>query len=137
MAMTNDVRLPLSLKIVAWLFLITGIFSAIDIILAIAQKSISINFGILGIPIFWGLLNRRSGWRICGLVLIWFVLIVIPIVFIASLLGNEPAYFEVFRIRISRIPRWVASVVCVPFFLLVLWEYRVLVRPDIKALFKP
>ena len=135
--MTNDVKLPLSLKIVACLFLITGIYSVVDIILGIAQRGIYINFGVLGIPIFWGLLNRRSGWRICGLVLIWFGLIVIPIVFIASLLGNEPAYFEVFRIRISRIPRWVASVVCVPFFLLVLWEYRVLVRPDIKALFKP
>ena len=135
--MINDVKIPLSLKIVAYLFLLGGIWAAVEIVAKLARGIIFINLGILSIPICWGLLNRRNGWRICGLVFIWIGLIGIPIIFLLSLFASGQGHFEVFGMRVGRLPVWVISVVCVPIFLLALWEYHVLVRPSVKALFKP
>ena len=135
--MSDDMKIPRSVKIVAYLFLFGGICSVIDIIVALTRGLIYLNLGVLGIPIFFGLLNRRNGWRVCAMVFLWIGFIVIPIVFLMGLVGDVPGYFEVFRIKVARIPSWVTSVASIPIFFLILWQYRVLMRPEIKALFKP
>lgn len=127
--------IPTPLKVVAWLFIIGGIWAVIEVLVALTQSRISINFGVLGLFIGPGLLKLRPGWRTCALVFLWIGLIGFPIIFLLGLSGKVPAYFEMFGVKLARIPSWWVSVGVVPFFLLVLWQYRVLTRPDIRRLF--
>ena len=69
------------------------------------------------------------------MVLLWFGLISFPIMFLLGLSDAVPAYFQVFGINVARIPGWIVSVGTIPFFLLVIWQYRVLIRPDVRRLF--
>lgn len=132
---TGPPAIPSALKIVAWLFIIGGICAVIEVVVALTQNRISINFGVLGLFIGPGLLKLRRGWRTCALVFLWIGLIAFPIIFLLGLSGTIPAYFEVFGIKLARIPSWWVSVGSIPFFLLVFWEYRVLTRPGVRALF--
>ena len=132
---TGPPTIPSALKIVAWLFIIGGILAVIEVVVALTQNRISINFGVLGLFIGPGLLRLRRGWRTCALVFLWIGLIIFPIIFLLGLSGTIPAYFGVFGIKLARIPSWWVSVGTIPFFLLVFWEYRVLTRPDVRSLF--
>ena len=128
-------KTPTSLKVVAVLFIIGGVLAVIEILVALTHGRININFGVLGLFIGPGLLRFSRGWRTCGLVFLWIGVIVIPIIFLIGLTGRMPTYFMVFGVRLARIHPWWVSVAAVPFFLLVLWQYRVLTRPDIRRLF--
>jgi len=132
---TGPPVIPSALRIVAWLFIIGGILAVIEVLVALTQSRISINFGVLGLFIGPGLLRLRRGWRTCALVFLWIGLIVFPLIFLLGLSGTIPAYFEVFGIKMARIPSWWVSVGTIPFFLLVFWQYRVLTRPQIRTLF--
>lgn len=127
--------LPGSLNVVAGLFIISGIFAVIEMAVALTQNRISINFGVLCLFIGPGLLKLRRGWRTCALVYIWIGLVAFPIIFLLGLSGTVPGYFHVFGIQLDRIPGWWVSIGAIPLFLVALWKYKVLTRPDIKALF--
>ena len=133
--MDMDKRLPGALKIVAALFVIGGILAVIEVVVSLMRNRLSLNFGVLGLFIGVGLLRLRRGWRTCAVVFLWFGLILLPIVFLLGLLGVIPAYLQIFGVRVARVPGWTVSAAAIPFFLLVLWQYRVLVRPDIRSLF--
>jgi hypothetical protein len=128
-------NIPVSLKIVAWLFIIGGIFSVIEILFALTQSRIKIDFGVLGLFIGPGLMRFSRGWRTCALVFVWIGLIILPIVFLIGLSGRIPAYFELFGTKVTRPPGRLVSIGLIPFFLLFIWEYRILTRPAIKSLF--
>ena len=133
--MTESAKIPSALRVVAYIHLVMGILSVVKFIVLLFHSRLSFEFGILGIPIFFGLLNLRSGWRVCAMVLLWFGLIFIPIIFLLGLSGAVPAHFQIFGIKVARVPGWLVSVGTIPFFLFVLWQYRVLVRPDVRRLF--
>jgi hypothetical protein len=134
-AASTPSKVPTSLKVVAVLFIIGGVLAVIEILVALTHGRININFGVLGLFIGPGLLRFSRGWRTCGLIFLWIGLIVIPIIFLIGLTGTFPTYFMVFGVRVARIHPWWVLVAAVPFFLLVLWQYRVLTRPDIRRLF--
>ena len=125
--------IPLSLKIVAWLFIIGGISAVIEILISLAHGRINFNFGVLGIPAGFGILKLSRGWRVCGLVLLWFGLIITPIIFIIGL--TKPATVSILGYPTGKVPGIVVSIIAIPIFLLLIWQYRVLTRPDIKELF--
>lgn len=133
--MSESAKIPTPLRVVAYIHLVVGILCVIEFIVLLFHSTFSLQFGILGIPIFFGLLNLRNGWRVCAMVLLWFGLISFPIMFLLGLSGAVPAYFQVFGINVARIPGWIVSVGTIPFFLLVIWQYRVLIRPDVRRLF--
>ena len=133
--MNEPLNIPTSLRVVAILQLIMGVLSVIKFFVLLANGTFSIEFGILGIPIYVGLLRFRNGWRICALVIIWIGMIVTPIMFIISLAAAGRTHFQLFGVNVMRIPGWVAALLVIPFFLLVYWQYRVLTRPDIRRLF--
>jgi hypothetical protein len=133
--MSESAKIPTALRVVAYIHLVIGILSVIGFIVPLFHGTISIPFGILYIPIFFGLLNLRNGWRVCAMVLLWFGLISIPIIFLVGLSGALPTYFDFFGHKSARVPGWIGSVATIPFFLLALWQYRVLVRPDVRRLF--
>lgn len=133
--MIESRQVPTALRVVAYIYLVAGVLSVFKCIALLFYSTFSIEFGILGIPIFFGLLNLRNGWRVCAIVLLWFGLIGFPIMFLLGLSGAMPAYYQIFGINVARVPGWFVSLATIPFFLLVLWQYRVLVRPDVRRLF--
>lgn len=128
-------NIPLSLKIVAWLFIISGIMSAIEVILALSLGNININFGVLNIFAGIGLLKLSSGWRTYSLVMIWLAMIVVPVVTIVLLSAAGPLDLNFFGQKIGNASRFSALILIVPMYVLVIWQYRVLTRPDVKELF--
>ncbi len=128
--------IPVSLKVVAWIFIIGGVLACIEIVVALMSEHININFGILGLFIGPGLLKLRRGWRTCALVYLVIALIAIPIITLFTL--GAPAsgfHISVFGQPLSHAPMELVLVIAIGVFLLVLWEYWVLTRPGVRALF--
>jgi hypothetical protein len=133
--MSEDRQLPVSLKVVAVLFILSGINAIIEIIVALANGTININFGVLGIFIGIGIFRLRRGWRTCGLVFLWIALIAIPILTVLMFSVSGQLDFNVFGQKAGYIRKELAFVIMAFIFLLCLWQYRVLVRPDVRQLF--
>ncbi len=131
----ESMRIPTALRVVAYIHLLGGILSVTKVIVLLAHGTFSLETGLLGIPIFFGLLKLRNGWRVCAMVLLLIGMVACPILFILGLSGAVPAHFTFFGAVVSGIPGWVVSVGTIPLFLLVLWQYRVLIRPDVRRLF--
>ncbi len=133
--MEEDRRIPVSLSVVAILFIIGGISSVLEVGFALTQNRISINFGVLGLFIGPGLLALKPGWRTCALVFVWIGLIGVPLVALFMLGSSQPVNFAVLGQKLGQVSKQVGLTVAVLLFLLALWEYWVLTRPDVRALF--
>ena len=81
--------LPLSLKIVGWLFIVFGTLSAVDIITSLVAGKLNLNFGVLQIFIGWGLLRLSPGWRIAALVCLWLGFALAFILAVASIFASN------------------------------------------------
>jgi len=128
--------IPTSLKIVAILFILGGINSVIDVIVAILHNRINIHFGVLGLFIGPGLLSLRPGWRTCAIVFIWIALIFLPIFTVFMFLHSGPLDFNVFGQKVGHASKEFGLVMAVIMFLLSLWQYKVLNRSDVRSLFR-
>jgi hypothetical protein len=126
--------MPRALRIVAWLFLLGGINSALTIIACALNNRLQLDFGVLGIFVFFGLMHFSSGWRTCALVLIGLSFVLIPLIAIAGLFAPE-GHIDIFGQKIASIPPIFVSVISMAWMALALWEWRVLNRPDIVGLF--
>ena len=133
--MNEKQHIPTALKVVAILFILGGIHSVIEIIVAIAHGRININLGVLGLFIGPGLLALRRGWRTCALVFIWITLIALPIFTAFMFIQSGPLDFNVFGQKIGYATKEFGLVVAILLFLLELWQYRVLNRSDVRMLF--
>ena len=126
---------PLALKIVAALFIISGIVAALEVLVSLARHRLSLNFGVLGIFIGLGLLRFRRGWRTCALVLTWLGLIFAPVFAVLVLAGARPIHIKILGQQIGHARRAEAFFIAAGVFALALWQYRVLTRPDVVRLF--
>ena len=127
--------IPTALRVVALMHLVFGLLSVAGILVQLTRGQINLDFGVLGIPIYFGLMRFSNGWRTCALVFTWFGMIMAPIIFILGIALRMPAYFQIFGIPLGSVsPIWI-SVAVVPGFLLSLWQYSVLTRDDIRSLF--
>lgn len=127
--------IPTSLKIVAILFIVGGIFAVIEVIVSLMNNRISINFGVLGLFIGPGLLRLRRGWRTCALVFIWIALIGVPIIALLFLVVQGPLDFKIFGQPVGHVSKGFGFIAAAIVFAVVFWEYRVLTRPDVRELF--
>ena len=114
---------PTALRVVAVLFLISGIGSVIDVVAALFLERLYINIGVLGIPAYYGLLRFSPGWRTFALVCIWLGLVLCPVLFITGLITSIPADLSVFGVNYAKIPAIYMSIVSAPVFLLEIWQY--------------
>jgi hypothetical protein len=133
--MDNSKPIPTSLKIVAALFLLGGICSAIEVLVSLLHGHISINFGVLGLFIGPGLLRLSPGWRTCALVFLWLGMIVVPIAAVLFMTASGPAEFTLFGQKVGPAPKGLGVVIAALAFGLAVWQYRVLTRPDVRRLF--
>lgn len=129
--------IPTSLKVVAALFILTGISSLIEILVSLQHHRISLNFGILGLFIGPGLLRCSPTWRAWALACTWIALAGIPLAGLIFLLAPGPLHFRLFGQDVGDAPKVAGVALLIPAFLIALWQYRVLTRPDVHALFRP
>lgn len=126
---------PLSLKIVAALFILGGISSIVDVITSLTQGNLNLNLGVLGLLVGIGLLRFSRGWRTCALVFLWIALIGLPLVALVFLFLAGAVNYTIFWQNMGGGSRWLGVALAAVLFVVVLWQYRVLTRPDIRNLF--
>ena len=117
------------------LFIISGIFAALEVLVSLTRGSINLNFVVLGIFIGLGLLRFRRGWRTCALVFTWIGLVLVPVFALLVLGGAHPIHVKLFGQRVGSTSPGTALFIAVTFFAVVLWQYRVLTRRDVVQLF--
>jgi len=125
---------PTSLRVVAGLFIFSGICTAVEIAVSLTRGHINLNLGILCIWIGFGLLRHNRTWRTWALVFLWFGMIALP-AFSLMALSRSMLDFKLFGVPVGEVPSALAVFFVVPLFMLTVWEYRVLTRPGIKSLF--
>ena len=126
---------PLSLKIVAALFILGGISSIIDAIITLTQGTLPLNFGVLGLFVGIGLLRLSRPWRNFALVFLWIAFISLPLVALVFMFLAGSVNYIIFWQKIGPGSRAVGVALAALMFGVALWEYRVLTRPDIRKLF--
>ena len=130
--------LPSGLKIVAYLFVIFGLLAVVEMIVSLFNGRLSLNLGVLQLPIGVGILNLRRGWHTCALVFLALSLMFLPVFCLGVLfppLGT--ADLKVIGMRIGGAPKGIVLAIAVAAFCLLLWQFRVLTRSDIRRLFSP
>jgi len=111
---------PPVVKAVAYVFLAEGIVAAIHVAWAVYRNRLSINPGLLAVPICFGLLRLSPAWHAMTLVLL-------PIaIFVCTgeaILSYGLAWYPFRSILIA-------------FAVVSIWQYRVLSRPAVRAVFE-
>jgi len=133
--MDEDRQIPASLKVVAALFILGGICAVIEVLVSLVHGHININFGVLGLFIGPGLLALRPGWRTCALVFLWIAMIGVPIIAVLMLAHSGPLDFKVFGQKVGYASKEIGLLLAVIVFVLAVWQYRILVRDDVRRLF--
>src|SRR5688572_18864123 len=121
--MDNTNPIPTSLKVVAFLFSLGGIFALIEVIVSLAHGNVNLNFGVLGLFIGPGLLRFSRGWRTCALVLLWIAMIGIPIVAILFMSASGPIDFKVFGQKVGHVSKELSVVFAAVMFVFAAWQY--------------
>lgn len=132
--MTTMRPLPRHLRAVAAVHILQGTGSVVVVFVRLYLNQYLFALGVLGIPIGFGLLRGSRAWRTLALTFAWLGLVMVPVMMLASL-GQGTATFGVFGIPLGELPRAWMFVAGLPLFVLQIWIFRVLVRPDVRAWF--
>jgi len=128
--------IPTSLKVVAWIYLFQGVCSLVAMVVGWILGHGTIDLGVINLLIGWGLLDLKAGWRSCALIFLWITLIVAPLGAVLLLIASHPATFKIFGVPVGILSTDVMGAFLALVFFLALWQYRVLTRPDVRALFE-
>jgi len=133
---------PLSLIVVAFIFLLIGVRTCIGIFEALYNKPDINEFvyyclnhipEMLGILVFWGLLKHIRAWRIVALIFIWVEMLWPLFAGIWLFTKEEPISIFGISSQMMSFPLFLITLVAI--FLLALWQYTVLTNVKIKKLF--
>lgn len=133
--MTDRTEFPRSLIVVAALFVLTGLWSVVNMWGELMRHSLHLDFGVLGLLIGPGLLNRKRGWRTVAMVFIWFRLIVGPLAALLIIGSGGKGEVQLLGQTVNGIPVATVWALLVGLYALVIWQYRVMTAPGIRALF--
>jgi hypothetical protein len=133
--MKDKRKIPTALSVVSYLFLFLGIVAVVEIIIGATRGAIHPNFYFLGIWIFSGLRRFSRGWRTCALVFTWLGLIGLTFIIGCVLYDGGAVYFRPSDHKMVSIPLVWSLAITLPFFLLQMWQYRVLTRASVRNLF--
>ena len=129
-----DRPLPTALKGVAVLFIVGGVLAAVEMVSGwILGGERGLNLGILCFFVGTGLFKLKRGWRTCGLVFLWLGMIAVPVGFLWE--SAMVPYITFLGRRVSEMPYGLAITIHLFLFLMCLWSYRVLTRPEVRSLF--
>ena len=128
--------LPLALKAVAWLTIAHGVISVGNNIHSILRPGFpQVGLGFLFIPAGIGLLKLRRGWRITMLLWIWTLLISIPVSIGLASMRQESIDNWFLSFQMPHQPEGLRLTCSLLMLFFVIWQFHVLTRPDVKALF--
>jgi len=133
--MEREPEIPRDLKIVAYLCIIFGILVVIDVLFDLLQSHLNLNFGVLQIPIGFGLLRLRRGWRTCALVFLWIGMILVPVFCLGVVTMPGMPIYKFLGQPIGAGSKLPALILAIGLFILMVWEYRVLTRESVRRLF--
>lgn len=136
--------IPVSLTVVAILFILSGISAAIEIVVSLIHNHPNRIFeilvycisGILMIFMGSGLLRHSRGWRTCALVFNWIAIIGLPILALLIITVSGPVNFKIFGQIVGYPTKGLGLLILGIEFAVVLWVNHVLTRPDVKELFQ-
>lgn len=128
-------RIPIQLKLVAWIFILGGISAAFEILIDASNGRTNLNFGVLGVFIGIGLLRFRTGWRTLALTFLVIALAFIPIVGVLALSTPGNLSFNIFGQKVVALSPLLFFTLLAVVFVFTFWQFRILVRPDIRAMF--
>jgi hypothetical protein len=121
-----------NLKIVAWLFIASGVFS---VVAGLASGRLVIGTGLLAVPAGIGLLDRKPGWRAYALWLLLAELIGTPVLFVLALKSSTLRIELPHQYFKTSSPLATAGVLT-PFYLLAAWQFYILQMRATKRLFE-
>ncbi len=125
--------IPQPLKVVAWLFIISGIFAAIEVVALLLAGHIDINLGVLSIFVGRGLLRLNPRALSWAMFFTWLGLIFTPIFIAISFFITGNVSF--LGMPLGPAPPGLTLVLGIAAFALIYWQYTVLTRPQIRQLF--
>lgn len=125
--------IPQSLKIVAYLFILGGIHSVLDILFSLLYGKIKIDLGVLYIFIGQGLLRLNPNSYMWAKGLTGLGMIFMPIVTLLFLM--TPGNLKIFGQIVGQAPPGFGFIIGVVLTILVYWQYGVLNAPETKRLF--
>lgn len=127
---------PMALRIVAGLFVLQGLLTAVDVAVKLFHDHLDLNLMLLCLWIGPGLLRHSPTWRKWALAVLWFSFFALSLLILLALL-RPPLDFKVFGYPAATVPLVPTLLFLLATLLLNLWQYRVLIRPDIHCLFVP
>lgn len=126
----------INFKLVTCSFLIYGIYSVIDMVNTWSKEGVQINFGILGIFVFLGLLKHQEGWRKCALAFDWICFIIVPIGLLGLVFKKHLfRYIETYSFPENIFEWYLAFRLSLVIFVIAFWQYKVLNSEFVKKLF--
>jgi hypothetical protein len=142
--MDENKSIPVSLTVVAILFILSGISATIEIVVSLLNSRSNPIFGVLQnvivgilmILIGIGLLGLSRGWRTCALVINWMAIMGLPILAFLIIAVRAPLNFTILGQVLGHPTRGLGLLIVGIEFAVVLWVHHVLTRPDVKELFQ-
>jgi hypothetical protein len=142
--MDEKKSIPVSLTVVAILFILSGITAAIEIVVSLMYNHLNLIFGVLQnlilgilmILIGIGLFGLSRGWRTCALVVNWIAIIGLPILALLIITVRAPLNFKILGQVVGHPTKGLGLLIVGIELAVVLWVHHVLTRPDIKELFQ-
>ena len=125
----------MALKLVAVLTMIAGAAELIGMVNMALDHHFHFTAGVFCLPAGIGLLRRRKGWRTFTLVMTLVWLLVSPVILMMFLLMDQPPHMHVFGHQLKELPNAVGILATFTVFLGLIWQYRVLIRSDVRAAF--
>jgi hypothetical protein len=129
--MRENTNPPLALKIVAYISILSGVESALSMVIALLGSKIKLDFGIIGIFVGLGLLRGSLKWRNWALIFVYFQIFVIFLFTIFSISQPHKIFFKVFGVKVGRMPLELALFFVLGLAAFIFWEYSVLKRKDV------
>jgi hypothetical protein len=141
--MTGNAKFPLTLRVASWIFLLDGLIGVVAMAIHFAHRNFIIDFGALGIPIYFGLRASSSFWRSFAVMLVTIGLIgtfvgVLGVLLMPQFVHGK-YHLTMMGTEVPAFPPWVI-VACVAYTIGYLavsfWILHVLRKPDIVILFR-
>jgi hypothetical protein len=129
--------IPTDLRIVAVLQLLGGFSALLHMVVALPDGRLTLDFGVFGIGAYLGLLRLDPKWRTWTVVVTGLGCVAAVLIPIVGMATGMPAHWSLFGIPVGDVSWTWIGVAATPLFFLCLWQYRVVTRPEIRALFTP
>ena len=125
-----------AVQLVGWLFFATGVVAAVRIaVVLLLERRITIDFDVLGLWIGPGLLRHEARYRVWAMRLLVLSLCIASIAAVALIFAPGPLQLKIFGQPAGTVSLSLALTALALLESVSVWQYWVLRKPDVRALF--